>query len=120
MAEKKWDREKLLKSVAPIIQVQEAKNYDELRAGLDACVNDMMERERRGEAYAEGDLAVILGAVLGKMETLGKEHVATAPSPMEIGGSLEDVVAVLLAIQNMPEAFGAARIELEVKVVLVQ
>src|SRR5439155_24808163 len=105
MAEKKWDREKLLKSVAPIIQVQEAKNYDELRAGLDACVNDMMERERRGEAYAEGDLAVILGAGRGQMETLEKKRTGTTPSPMEIGGRLEDGGAGLRANQNIAEAF---------------
>ncbi|TLZ49384.1 MAG: hypothetical protein E6K18_08050 [Methanobacteriota archaeon] len=116
------DRKELLKSVSPISQVQYAKNYDELCAGLRACINDMMEREHSGgkkEMLTEGDLAVILGAAFAKMETLGKKQAVASSSPMQISGSLEDVVAVLIALQNMPEALGAARIELEVKVVLV-
>lgn len=51
-----------------------ARNYGELREALGEFINDMLERERDGgEQVTGGDMAVVLGAVYGKMGTLAKD-----------------------------------------------
>jgi len=118
MSTEREKREKLLESVSPIMQLQAARNYAELHVAISRCLDDMMKKERADPKYdARSDMAVVLGMVNGCIRSLNDKR--SEPSKLMISGALDDTVAVLVALQNMPEVLGAARIELEVKVVLV-
>ena len=68
------ERQELLKSLSPAMQLSEAKDYSELYDGLCACVEDMMKRERDGGYDIASDSAFVLGLVLGKLRSLKEKY----------------------------------------------
>lgn len=58
-----------------IVLMQTARNYDELREALAAFINDMLEREMKNakEQVTGADMAVVLGMLHGKMESIGSD-----------------------------------------------
>ena len=65
------DREKFLKSLSPATRLYSARDYTELREALEACIDEMVEKERAVKGYDMGsDAPFLLGLVNGRMRSL--------------------------------------------------